>query len=192
MKKADNLSLVNKFLIATPELEDVHFHRGVVYVCAHSEEGAMGMVINRPFLDMNLADVFAEMKIEVDKNLQLPSTVLLGGPLQPDRGFVLHKPQQQQHWQSTLVVDNVVAVTSSQDILQAMARNQGPSEALMILGYCGWTAGLVEQEIAKNDWLVAPADLEILFSVPFGERWQRAIKSLGFNPDNLSDDMGHA
>ena len=141
MKKADNLSLVNKFLIATPELNDGHFHRGVVYVCAHSEEGAMGVVINRPFLDMKLADVFAEMKIEVDKNLQLPSTVLLGGPLQPDRGFVLHKPQPQQQWQSSLVVDNTVAVTSSQDILQAMARNQGPSEALMIMGYRGWTAG---------------------------------------------------
>ncbi|MBY0377475.1 MAG: YqgE/AlgH family protein [Gammaproteobacteria bacterium] len=191
MKQESNLNLVNKFLIAVPELEDAHFHRGVVYVCAHSEEGAMGLLINRPFLDMKLADVFAEMKIEVDKNLQLPSTVLLGGPLQPDRGFVLHKSQQRA-WQSTLVVKDAVAVTSSQDILQAMAHNQGPSEALMILGYCGWTAGLVEQEIAKNDWLVAPADTDILFSVPFGERWQRAIKSLGFNPDNLSDDVGHA
>lgn len=189
--KTDSLNLVNKFLIATPELEDVHFHRSVVYICAHSEEGTMGVVINRPFLDMKLADVFAEMKIEVDKDVQLPSTVLLGGPLQPDRGFVMHKPQQQS-WQSTLVVSDAVAVTSSQDILQAMAHNQGPSEALMILGYSGWTAGLIEQEIAKNDWLVAPADLDILFTVPFGERWQRAIKSLGFNPNNLADDMGHA
>ncbi len=185
-----DFNLVNKFLIATSELQDAHFHHSVVYVCTHSSEGAMGVVINRPFLDMKLIDVFAEMKIEVDKDIQLSSTVLLGGPLQPDRGFVLHKPDKP--WQSTLSVCDTVAITSSQDILQAMAHNQGPHDALMILGYCGWTAGLIEKEVAQNDWLVAPADLDIVFVAPFAERWQRAVKSLGFNPDNLADDMGHA
>lgn len=190
MKEDGSFNLVNHFLIATPELDDSHFHRTVVYVCAHGEEGAMGLVINRPLLDMKLADVFEEMQIKVDNNLQLPSIVLLGGPLQPDRGFVLHKPQQP--WQSTLMVCDTVAVTSSQDILQAMARNEGPKDALMILGYSGWTSEMLEKEIADNDWLVAPANIDIIFGTPFADRWQRAIKSLGFNPDNLSDDIGHA
>jgi putative transcriptional regulator len=190
MKEDDPFNLVNKFLIATPGLDDSHFHRSVVYICAYSEDGAMGLMINRPLLDMQLSDVFAEMQIEVDKNLQLSPTVLLGGPLQPDRGFVLHKPQQS--WQSTLTVCDTVAVTSSQDILQAMARNEGPKEALVILGYSGWTGDMLEKELANNDWLVAPATVEILFETPLSERWQRAIKSLGFNPDNLSDDVGHA
>ncbi|MCD6045201.1 MAG: hypothetical protein K0R48_364 [Gammaproteobacteria bacterium] len=150
----------------------------------------MGLMINRPLLDMTLEDVFAEMQIEADKKLQLPSTVLLGGPLQPDRGFVLHKPRKS--WQSTLTVCDAVAVTSSQDILQAMARNEGPKEALMILGYSGWNKEMLEKEISANNWLVAPAEVDIIFGTPFSERWQRAIKSLGFNPDNLSDEVGHA
>lgn len=190
MKEGEPFSLVNQFLIATSELDDSHFHRAVVYVCAHSEEGTMGLVINRPLLDMKMADVFAEMQIDADRDLHLPSVVLLGGPLQPDRGFVLHKPQQS--WQSTLTVCDEVAITSSQDILQAMACNEGPKKALMILGYSGWTAGMLEKELADNDWLVAPASVDIIFEVPFSERWQRAIKKLGFDPDNLSDDVGHA
>ncbi len=190
MKEDEPFNLANQFLIATPDLDDSHFHRTVVYVCAHSEEGTMGFVINRPLLDMKLADVFEEMQINADHNAQLLSAVLLGGQLQPDRGFVLHKPQQS--WQSTLMVCDTVAVTSSQDILQAMAHNGGPKDALMILGYSGWASNMLEKEIANNDWLVAPASIEIIFDTPFSDRWQRAIKSLGFNPDNLSDDVGHA
>ncbi len=190
MKEDDTLNLVNTFLIATPELDNSHFYRSVVYVCTHSKEGAMGLVINHPLLDMTLADVFSEMHISTDDNVQLASTVLLGGPLQPDRGFVLHKLEQS--WQSTLKVCDTVAVTSSQDILQAMAHNQGPNEALMILGYSGWASGTVEKEIAKNNWLVVPAQDDIIFGTPFSERWGRAIKSLGFHSDNLSEGMGHA
>jgi putative transcriptional regulator len=190
MKQEESLNLVNKFLIATPDLDDLHFHHGVIYICAHSEEGAMGLIINRPLLDMKLVDVFAEMKITVDETVELPATVLLGGPLQTDRGFVLHK--YTKSWQSTLKVSDEIAVTSSQDILQAMAENAGPSESLVILGYSGWQAGTIEAEIAENSWLVAPASADIIFATPFAQRWQQAIKSLGFNPDNLSEEIGHA
>ncbi len=190
MNQQHSFDLIDKFLVAMPSLQDLHFQKAVVYICAHGPEGAMGLVVNRPLLDMSLSDVLQEMHIKPSQDLRLPTTVLFGGPLQTDRGFVIHRPVQS--WQSTLAVGADVGVTSSQDILQAMAQDKGPEDALVALGYAGWAEGVIEDELAQNYWLVVPAYRRILFDTPFEERWENAIKTLGFGPEDLSKDVGHA
>ncbi|MGD2075450.1 MAG: YqgE/AlgH family protein [Gammaproteobacteria bacterium] len=181
--------LTNQFLIAMPGLEDPNFFHSVTYICEHNEEGALGLVINRP-LDMQLAEILRHVHLEhaAPEAQQIP--VHLGGPVQQDRGFVLHEPLGD--WDATLKVTDRIGITSSVDILEAIAANQGPERTLIALGYAGWGAGQLEREIAENAWLSGPADPEILFTTPDEQIWRAAAASLGVDLDLLSGEAGHA
>ena len=182
--------LQNHFLVAMPSLLDVNFSQAVIYLCAYNEEGAMGIIINRPILDINLGEVLGQMRIDTKLDDIRSSPVLLGGPVQPERGFIIHRPNTE--WQSTLMAGDDIGVTSSQDILEAMAVGEGPDDAVVILGYTGWGPDQLEKEISDNFWLTAPADHDILFNVPFEERWRAAASTVGVDLTNLSSDVGHA
>jgi len=190
MIKPTFTSLQNHFLVAMPVLQDRSFAHAVIYVCVHNEEGAMGMAINRPMLDLNLGEIMQQMNISLNIDSLRQAPVLLGGPIQPERGFLIHTPGSR--WQSTLSVTDDIAVTSSQDILQALADGQGPSDFLMVLGFSGWSEGQLEQEIANNAWLTVPATPKLLFETPFHERWEAAGAILGIQMGDLSDEIGHA
>jgi putative transcriptional regulator len=181
--------LTNQFLIAMPGLEDPNFFHSVTYICEHNEEGALGLVINRP-LDMKLGEILRHIHLEHAEPEAEQISVHLGGPVQQDRGFVLHEPLG--NWDATLKVTERIGITSSIDILEAIAGNQGPERSLIALGYAGWGAGQLEREIAENAWLSGPADPEILFSTPDEQRWRAAAASLGIDLDLLSGDAGHA
>ncbi|MCX8085655.1 MAG: YqgE/AlgH family protein [Rhodocyclaceae bacterium] len=187
------ISLANHFLIAMPAMADPYFARTLTYLCEHTSEGALGLIINRP-LDFNLATLFERVSLPLAagahqaKYNELP--VYFGGPVQTDRGFVLHRPAGQ--WQSTLVVTSEIALTSSRDILQAMCEQGEPSDVLVTLGYAGWAAGQLEWELSQNAWLTVPADPEIIFSVPPEERLPAAMQLLGVDFANLSEVAGHA
>lgn len=183
------LNLTNHFLIAMPALADPNFTQTVTYICAHSEEGAMGIVINRP-LNFGLGEVLAQMQLEaVDPRINdLP--VYQGGPVQRERGFILYRPPGQ--WDSTLCVGGDVGVATSRDILEAISKGHGPKDTLVALGYAGWSPGQLEHELMENAWLSSPADEDILFTVPAQERWRSAAALLGVDIENLSNDAGHA
>ncbi|GAB4345898.1 MAG: YqgE/AlgH family protein [Gammaproteobacteria bacterium] len=181
--------LTNHFLIAMPTLEDPNFARTVTYICEHNEEGAMGIVINRP-LDLHLGDVLSHMDLKPKGEQVAQQSVLLGGPVQRERGFVLHSPASD--WDATLRINERIGVTTSRDILAAIAEGEGPEHALVALGYAGWAPGQLEQEMADNAWLSGPADYEILFELPFHARWEAAALSLGVDLHTLSDEVGHA
>lgn len=185
-----NLNLQDHFLIAMPNLTDINFAHAVVYVCAHNEDGCMGMVVNHRLRDIQLGEVLEQMKIPVDQPAINEQIVYLGGPVQTDRGFIMHRPGKE--WQSTLVVSEKIAITSSQDILHDIAKGQGPGEALVILGYAGWNPGQIEQEVIDNAWLTVPADPDILFNTPYETRWEASAAILGIDLDTLSDEVGHA
>jgi putative transcriptional regulator len=181
--------LTGHLLIAMPAMADPNFTRTVTYICEHNDNGALGIVINRP-LQMDLGDVFEQLSLtaaDEDLNKQL---VLRGGPVQTERGFVLHEPCQ--GWDSTVEVSDTVHLTTSQDILTAMAEGNGPKRALMALGYAGWGAGQLEMEISANAWLSVPADPAIVFDTPFESRWAAAAGLLGINLATISPDAGHA
>jgi putative transcriptional regulator len=182
-------NLTNQFLIAMPGLMDPNFYHTVTYICVHNDDGAMGIVINRP-LEMALGDVLVQMDMTpCDKKIdQLP--VYHGGPVQTDRGFVLHEPLSL--WESSINVNDAVGITTSRDILQAIAEGGGPKESLIALGYAGWSAGQLEQEIKDNAWLSGPAESEVIFKTPCEKRWETAAALLGVDLNNLSSDIGHA
>ncbi len=184
------ISLQNHFLIAMPLLNDFNFTRAVVYVCAHTENGAMGVIVNRPILEINLGEVMAQMDIKVTHEEVNEEPVFLGGPVQPERGFIIHPPGG--IWQSTLVTGDNLAVTSSQDILHALAKGEGPSEFIVILGYAGWEEGQLEEEVANNYWLTIPAVPEILFNTPSDDRWKAAAALIGVDIANISSETGHS
>lgn len=181
--------LTNRFLIAMPSLADPNFSRTVTYVCEHNDEGAMGIVINRP-LDLHLGDVLSHMDIKPPGGSVANMPVVLGGPVQRERGFVLHQPASA--WDATLRVTDTIAVTTSRDILAAIAGGQGPDHVLVALGYAGWGAGQLEREMADNAWLSGPAASDILFDLPYPERWEAAAALLGVDLKTLSDEVGHA
>jgi len=181
--------LTNQFLIAMPGLEDPNFFRSVTYICEHNEDGAMGLIINRP-MNMQLGEVFEHIQVQEASLEARQVPVYLGGPVQQERGFVLHSPIGD--WEATLKVTDRIGVTSSLDILHAIARDEGPEQKLISLGYAGWGAGQLEQELADNAWLSGPADPDILFNKPNEERWKAAAASLGVDLDLLSGDTGHA
>ena len=185
----DTPFLTDQFLIAMPTMGDPNFDHTVTYICEHSEEGALGLVINRPS-GMSLRDVFGQMDLE-PADVELGETpVLHGGPVQPERGFVIHDPGQK--WGSTLPVSESIQITTSRDVLEAMARGDGPERALVALGYAGWGAGQLESEMAANAWLTVPADHDIIFTIPFEERWRAAAALIGIDIDQISSDVGHA
>lgn len=180
-------SLANHLLIAMPSLIDPNFHRAVVYVCEHKADGAVGLIINRP-LQFSLNLVFQQMHIEsVNNNIQ---PLLFGGPLQPERGFVIHRPIG--GWRSSLTLHDDVTVTTSNDIMQAIALNKGPKDILVTIGYSGWGESQLEEEVKNNSWLVCPYIPELLYEVPFNERWKYAGASIGVNMHQLSSVVGHA
>ena len=182
-------NFTNQFLIAMPSLKDPAFSQSVVYMCEHNDEGAIGIIINHPS-SLNLDKLFEHISIDSDhaKDSDLP--VLYGGPLQQDRGFVIHRPKG--NWRSTLEMAPDIAITTSQDILEAVAKGKGPKDVLVALGYAGWEGGQIEQEILDNDWLSYPADTSIIFETPFADRWMAATTLMGVDIHSLSDDVGHA
>ena len=187
-------SLADHFLIAMPSLADPHFVRGVTLICQHDEFGAMGLVVNHRS-EYNLDEVLRQMDISTDSAALGRQPVLVGGPVQPDRGFVLH--DDPRDFGSTLRFGQGdgrpgLAVSTSRDILQEMARGAGPANTLIALGYAGWTAGQLEEELAQNAWLTVPADRAIVFDTPLAERWAAAARSIGVDLSQLSDAVGHA
>ncbi len=181
--------LNNQFLVAMPGLTDPNFSQTVTLVCEHSDQGALGIIINRP-MSMTLGEVFTQLGLESSRSRIAADPVLQGGPVQTDRGFVLHSPGPR--WDSTLPVSERLHLTTSRDVLDALARGEGPAEAVVALGYAGWDAGQLEAEMAQNAWLTVPADERLLFEIPAAERWQAAGRLLGVNLLHLSSDAGHA
>ena len=181
--------LTNQFLIAMPGMADPNFAQSVTLVCEHNAQGALGIVINRP-LPMAFADVFAQLDLECSQSKVAATPVLQGGPVQPERGFVLHSAGTL--WDSTLPVSDWLHLTTSRDVLEALARGEGPAEAFIALGYAGWEAGQLESEVAQNAWLTVPADHGVLFGTALEERWEAATRLLGVNLLHLSSDAGHA
>lgn len=189
----ETVSLANHFLIAMPAMADPNFARTLTYVCEHNAEGALGIIVNRP-IDMNLAGLFERVNIPLETDNakaefgELP--VYFGGPVQTDRGFVLHRPKGQ--WHSTLAVTDEIGLTSSRDILEAMNQAGAPHDVVISLGYAGWAAGQLEWELSQNAWLTVAADPRILFRLPAEERLPAAMHLLGIDFANLSDVAGHA
>lgn len=181
--------LTNQFLIAMPSLQDINFSQTVTYICEHNEEGAMGIVVNRP-TSLYLHDILEQLEIS-DINLGArEESIYIGGPVQTERGFVLH--HDDSSWDSTLKVTPELSVTTSRDILESIAAGRGPDNHLVALGYAGWDSGQLQEEISANSWLNGPADTQIIFSTPPELRWKAAAQLLGVNMDLISGDAGHA
>jgi putative transcriptional regulator len=191
--KIESVSLANHFLIAMPAMTDPNFARTLTYLCEHNAEGALGIIVNRP-IDLNLASLFERVSMPLtpgeDQQKYNDLPVYFGGPVQTDRGFVLHRPVGQ--WQSTLNVTPEIGLTSSRDILQSMCDSGEPDDVLVSLGYAGWAAGQLEWELSQNAWLTVAADPEIIFGLPPEERLPAAMQLLGFDFANLSEVAGHA
>lgn len=185
---ADSGSLRNHFLIAMPGLRDPIFCQSVTYICEHSDEGAMGIVVNHP-LDITLDEIFDRLSLDYDDAVG-KTPVLAGGPVNTQQGFVLHRKEGQ--WESSLEITPEVCLTASRDIVDAIAANQGPSGAQFALGYAGWSAGQLEKEISSNSWLTVPADQAILFDTPLHERRNAVGARLGIDMNLISGVAGHA
>ena len=185
------LNLANHFLIAMPSMQDPVFGGTVVYVCEHNENGVLGVVINKP-TDMTMQVLFERIDLKIDDRLDghVDQPIMFGGPVQDDRGFVLHTPGQR--YSSSLTVTEDVAFTTSIDVLEAVAAGDGPPRMLVSIGYSGWSPGQLEDEIGRNGWLTVGADPDILFNLPIGERYTAAIRLLGIDPLMLTSEAGHA
>jgi putative transcriptional regulator len=183
-------SLQDHFLIAMPAMGDPNFDGSVIYLCQHSAtQGALGVVVNRP-IDMSLGSVFEQLSLEVLDERQAALPVWGGGPVERERGFVLH--ESDQTFESTIHCGSGIRVTMSPDVLAALARGDGPAPVLVALGYAGWRAGQLEAELAANTWLTAPADPAILFATPHEQRWAAAIGLLGVDVRQMTSYAGHA
>ena len=181
--------LTNQFLVAMPALEDPNFRESVTFICEHNARGALGIIINRP-MNVVLDDILKQLDLKASDPAMGATPVFLGGPVQPERGFVIHEPQGE--WEATLKVGGALGVTTSRDVLAAMAGGAGPKRAFVALGYAGWSPGQLEEEIKSNSWLSAPADAAIIFDTPVDQRWQAAARSIGVELSLLSGDAGHA
>ncbi|MGM0412734.1 MAG: YqgE/AlgH family protein [Pseudomonadota bacterium] len=186
---AHGTDLTNQFLIAMPALSDPNFAQAVAFVAQHNAEGAFGIVINRP-AEVTLEEIFSQMDLRAATPEIGAQTVYSGGPVDTERGFVLHAPLGD--WDATLPVSDDIGITTSRDILEAMAKGEGPEESLLALGYAGWDAGQLEQELGQNTWLSVPASREVLFRTPAEQRWQAAASTLGVDLALLSKEAGHA
>jgi putative transcriptional regulator len=181
--------LTNQFLIAMPTMADANFVQTVTFIWEHDKDGALGIIINRP-LQMCLADVFEQLKMPKAPGIIGQQNVLQGGPVQTDRGFVVH--QAGGRWEHTRQVSSRIQVTTSPDILNAMAQGTGPQTALVALGYADWGTGQLESELAQNAWLTVPCDERILFETPYEQRWRAAGRLLGIDLATISHHAGHA
>ena len=181
--------LSNQLLVALPALHDPHFARSVTLVCQHDGDGAMGVMVNRAS-EYTLGEVLQQMGISSDSDALQSQIVLAGGPVHPERGFVLHDGERE--WDSSLVVGDGLFLTTSRDVLEALARGEGPAQAVVALGCAGWGAGQLEQELIDDSWLMVPAGPELLFDLPLDQRWQAAAGSIGVDLVNYAGHSGHA
>lgn len=179
----------NHLLVALPSLRDPYFERSVTLICQHDGDGAMGIMVNRPS-EYTLGDVFQQMGIACRDPALLAQVVLAGGPVHPERGFVLHDGDRA--YDSSLAVADGLYLTTSRDVLEAMARGEGPRQALVALGCAGWSQGQLEQELADDSWLLVPSRTDVLFQLPLAQRWQAAAGSIGIDLLNHVSHSGHA
>jgi putative transcriptional regulator len=186
---SDPAYLGGQMLIAMPGMPDPRFEKSVLYLCAHSASGAMGIIVNRPFEAVQFNDLMEQLGIEPSLRLA-DRPVLFGGPVEMARGFVLHTTDMVGD--DSIVVDDRIALTATLDILRAIAEGTGPQKSLFALGYAGWDAGQLDAEIQQNGWLTAPADPDLLFDPHLDDKWTRALKKLGIDPALLVLDAGHA
>jgi putative transcriptional regulator len=184
-----SVNLTHHFLIAMPNMADPHFSKTLTYICEHNEQGALGLVINRP-LEMTLSRLLEQGGITVTAKQCAAIPIHFGGPVQTDRGFVLHEPVGK--WQSTLAISSGIGLTTSKDILQAVACGEGPHQMLITLGYAGWAPGQIEYELAQNAWLTVAARHDIIFELPAEQRFVAAMEMLGVSYASLSENAGHA
>jgi len=194
MSTLENVNLTGHLLIAMPGMTDPFFSKSVTFICTHNQDGAMGVMINRP-TDLSYETLFEKIKVELAQSELADNAVLYGGPVQPERGFVLH--EHSGEWDSTLSIAENTALTTSKDILESVAMGTGPKKMLLALGYAGWTAGQLEQEIAANSWLSVQAKdgetlHKILFECKAEDKLNASLALLGVNPAMLSDVAGHA
>jgi putative transcriptional regulator len=194
MSTLENVNLTGHLLIAMPGMTDPFFSKSVTFICTHNQDGAMGVMINRP-TDLSYETLFEKIKVELAQSELADNAVLYGGPVQPERGFVLH--EHSGEWNSTLSIAENTALTTSKDILESVAMGAGPKKMLLALGYAGWTAGQLEQEIAANSWLSVQAKdgetlHKILFECKAEDKLNASLALLGVNPAMLSDVAGHA
>ena len=186
---AFDASLTNQLLIAMPGMLDPNFSTTVTLICEHNDEGALGIVINRP-LTLKLGGLFEQLDVKDADPAIAELPVLMGGPVGPERGFVLHNPGG--HFENSLAVSSDICLTLSRDIIDAMASGTGPRKSLVALGYAGWESGQLEDEMLANSWLNVPATPAIVFDTPYSERWASAAKTLGIDISQISQDAGHA
>jgi len=190
-------SLEGQFLIAMPNMDDGRFDHSVIYVCSHTEQGAMGLVLNQVARHLSLEDLLFQLNILNDENaIRLPTriremNVHKGGPVEMERGFVLHTNDYVLD-RSTLEIDNGICLTATLEILKALAEGRGPEKAMLALGYSGWAPGQLESEIQANGWLTGPASRDLVFDRTFDDKWQRALQSIGIDPAMLFGTAGHA
>jgi len=192
------INLTNHFLIAMPGLEDATFSRSVVYVCEHSERGSLGLVINKPS-DIDLKVLFDKVELPLKRDDLLHAPVFQGGPVQTDRGFVLHEPMlvgldkpAESVYASTMTIPGGLEMTTSKDVLEALSMGAGPRKVLVSLGYSAWGEGQLESELSENSWLTVDADRAVIFDTPVEQRYDKALALLGFQAWMLSPDAGHA
>ena len=184
----NKVNLTHHFLIAMPSMVDPHFAKSLTFVCEHNDQGALGVVVNRP-IEMNLHSLLEQVSIAPEREDFKSVAVHFGGPVQVDRGFVLHTPVGD--WQSTLAVSSEIGLTTSKDILEAVARGDGPRQMLVTLGYAGWAPGQLEHELAQNAWLTVQATPGVIFDLPAEERLNGAMRLLGIDFAKLSEVAGH-
>ncbi|MBC7625147.1 MAG: YqgE/AlgH family protein [Aeromicrobium sp.] len=185
----DCINLTNHFLIAMPGMADPHFSKTLTYICEHSEKGAIGLVINKP-IDITVGHLFEQVNIALEDDAVRHDAVHFGGPVKIECGFVLHQPLGD--WNSTLRIDDDIGMTTSKDILEAIARGEGPGRVLVTLGYAGWSPGQLEEEIKRNGWLTVEADAKLIFDLPAKDKLLAAMQKLGVHPAMLSGAVGHA
>jgi putative transcriptional regulator len=186
---AESGYLTNQFLIAMPTLLDPNFFHSVAYICEHNQHGAMAIIINQP-VDLTVGELMEQMDLEAHESI-IEKAVFRGGPVDVERGFVLHETSDAR-WESSLPVSEQISLTSSNDIITAMAEGRGPENCLVALGYAGWGAGQLEAEIRANAWLNVPANSQILFHTEVSARWEAAAGLLGIDIHQLTGDAGHA
>jgi putative transcriptional regulator len=193
MGSAARIDLTNQFLIAMPGMADDRFAGSVVYLCEHTEKGALGLVINKP-IDIKLKNLFDKVELPLDRAELADMPVYFGGPVQTERGFVLHDKVggDGSGYSSTMSVPGGLEMTTSKDVLEALSSGAGPKRVLVTLGYSGWSAGQLEDELGRNGWLTVDADPSVIFDTPIENRWSRALALLGIDPRMLSQEAGHA
>ena len=189
---AGRFNLTNQFLIAMPGMGDDTFAGAVIYLCEHTEQGALGLVINKP-IDIKLKRLFEKVELPLEIEALAEQPVYFGGPVQTERGFVLHdRNPDAMPYSSTLSIPGGLEMTTSKDVLEALSNGHGPKRLLVTLGYTGWAAGQLEDELGRNGWLTVDASPEIIFDTPVEQRYGRAVSLLGFDPAMLSQQAGHA